>query len=71
MTDHNMKACPLKRRLKRLVFLDHQKGRSSFDDYLRHLYSSEMSFVEMVASFSNITSLGRYVSHIYSFSLCV
>ena len=59
MTDHNMKSCPLKRRLKRLVFLDHQKSGSSFDDYLRHLYSSEMSFVKMVASFSNETSLGR------------
>jgi hypothetical protein len=71
MSDHNIKACPLKRRLKRLVFLHHQKSGSSFDDYLRYLYSSEMSFVEMVASFSNETSLGRYGAHIYTFLLCI
>ena len=59
MVDHDMKSCPLKRRLKRLVFLDHQRRGSSFDEYLRQLYSSEMSFVRMVASFSDKTSLGR------------
>ena len=59
MVDHDMKSCPLKRRLKRLVFLDHQRRGSSFDEYLRQLYSSEMNFVRMVASFSDMTSLGR------------
>jgi hypothetical protein len=59
MVDHDMKSCPLKRRLKRLVFLDHQRRGSSFDEYLRQLYSSEMNFVRMVASFSDKTSLGR------------
>jgi hypothetical protein len=59
MVNHDMKSCPLKRRLKRLVFLDHQKRGSTFDEYLRQLYSSEMSFVRMVASFADKTSLGR------------
>jgi hypothetical protein len=59
MLDHDMKACPLKRRLKRLVFMDHQKSGVNFDEYLRRLYSSEMSFVRMVASFSDRVSLGR------------
>lgn len=59
MKEHDMKKCPLKRRLKRLVFLYHQKDGKKFDDYLRTLYSSEMSFVRMVASFSDQTSLGR------------
>lgn len=59
MTSHDMKACPLKRRLKRLVFLDHQKRGNNFEEYLRQLYSSEMSFVRMVASFVDKTTLGR------------
>ena len=59
MESHDMKSCPLKRRLKRLVFLDHQKRGNDFSDYLRNLYTSEMSFVRMVASFSDKTSLGR------------
>jgi hypothetical protein len=59
MTAHDMKSCPLKRRLKRLVFLDHQKRGNDFEEYLRHLYSSEVSFVHMVASFADKTSLGR------------
>ena len=59
MTSHDMKACPLKRRLKRLVFLDHQKRGNNFEEYLRQLYSSEMSFVRMVASFVDRTTLGR------------
>ena len=61
MTTHDIKSCPLKRRLKRLVFLDYQKRGGNFDVYLRQLYSSEMSFLRMVASFSAQTSLGRYV----------
>jgi hypothetical protein len=60
MTDHDIKNCPLKRRLKRLIFLDHQKrSRSTFDNYLRQLYCSEMSFITLVASFSDRVSLGR------------
>jgi hypothetical protein len=59
MEEHNMMSCPLKRRLKRLVFLDHQRQSKNFDRYLRELYSSEMSFVRMVASFSDEVSLGR------------
>jgi hypothetical protein len=59
MESHDMKSCPLKRRLKRLVFLDHQRHGNDFGEYLRNLYSSEMSFVRMVASFSDKTSLGR------------
>jgi hypothetical protein len=59
MSSHDMKSCPLKRRLKRLLFLDHQRRGNDFEEYLRELYSSEMSFVCMVASFSDKTSLGR------------
>ena len=59
MKDHDWKACPLKKRLKRLIFLDHARKSIPFELYLRQLYSSEMSFVRMVASFSNKTSLGR------------
>ena len=59
MKAHDMKSCPYKRRLKRLVFLDHQKRGINFEEYLRRLYSSEVSFVSMVASFSDRTSLGR------------
>ena len=61
MVKHVMVKCPLKRRLKRLMFLDHDRKGSSFDDYLRKLYSSELSFVTMVASYSKDTMLGRYV----------
>ena len=59
MTAHDIRSCPLKRRLKRLVFLDHKKRGNSFEDYLRKLYSSELTFVSMVASFADKTSLGR------------
>jgi len=59
MTAHEQTACPLQRRLKRLVFHDHKKRGIDFEEYLRQLYSSEMSFVRMVASFSDMTSLGR------------
>ena len=59
MKDHDLKSCPFKRRLKRLVFLDRQKLGIDFELYLRQLYSSEMSFLRMVASFSDKTSLGR------------
>jgi len=59
MKEHDMISCPLKRRLKRLLFLDRQKQGLEFDDYLCQLYSGEMSFVRMVASFSGQTSLGR------------
>ena len=59
MKDHDIKSCPLNRRLKRLVFLHHAKSARSFEEYLRHLYSSEMSFVSMVASFSDKALLGR------------
>jgi hypothetical protein len=61
MKDHDITKCPLKRRLKRLVFLDYRKKGVAFDAYLRALYSSEMAFVRMVASFSDQTTLGRYV----------
>ena len=59
MKSHDMKSCPLKRRLKRLLFLDYQKRDKDFEKYLRQLYSSETSFLRMVASFSDKTSLGR------------
>jgi hypothetical protein len=59
MTSHDIKSCPLKRRLKRLLFLDHSKRGNDFEEYLRQLYSCELSFVRMVASFSDQTSLGR------------
>jgi hypothetical protein len=61
MTKHDMLACPLKRRLKRLLFLDHERKGNSFEEYMRQLYSSELSFVSFVASYSHDTSLGRYV----------
>jgi hypothetical protein len=59
MTDHDIKSCPLQRRLKRLVFLHHAKSAKNFEEYLRHLYSSEVSFASMVASFADKASLGR------------
>ena len=59
MTKHDMVACPYKRRLKRLLFLDHDRKGNSFEEYLRQLYSSELSFVSFVASYSHDTSLGR------------
>ena len=63
MTKHDMKACPYKRRLKRLMFLDHERKGNAFEEYLRNLYSSESAFVSFVASYSDKTSLGRYVLH--------
>ncbi len=56
---HNIKECPLKRRLKRLMFLDREKKQGIFEDYLRSLYASELSFLDMVASFSDRVTLGQ------------
>lgn len=59
MIQHDMLACPYKRRLRRLLFLDHDRKGNDFEDYLRQLYCSELSFVSFVASYSHDTSLGR------------
>jgi len=65
MTNHDMKACPYKRRLKRLMFLDHERKGNAFDEYLRRIYCSELTFVSFVASYWKDTSLGRYVYVLY------
>ena len=55
---HNIKECPLHRRLRRLLFSDRSQTRLSFDDYLRRLYVNEMTFLRMVAGFSDKVLLG-------------
>jgi hypothetical protein len=59
MKDHDIKSCPLKKRLRRLIFIDRSRKDCSYEQYLRQLYSSQMTFVQMVASFSKETTLGR------------
>lgn len=59
MKKHDVLNCPLRRRLKRLLFLDRERKQVGFEDYLRKLYASELSFVSTVASYSNETTLGR------------
>jgi hypothetical protein len=61
MLSHDMTACPLKRRLRRLLFSDRERKGIGFQVYLRDLYSSELTFVTFLASFSRDTLLGRYV----------
>ena len=59
MVDHHPTNCPLQRRLKRLLFLDRNRKGTNFEEYLRQLYSSEQTFVDVVASYSGDTLLGR------------
>lgn len=60
MVKHDIRSCPLKKRLKRLFFLDRdRKGMSCFETYIRQLYVSELSFVSTVSSYSSDTMLGR------------
>lgn len=56
---HKIKECPLQRRLKRLLLLDRERQSISFEEYLRKLYADEMSFLSMVASYSDKVELGR------------
>lgn len=61
MVLHDMFKCPLKKKLKRLLFLDRERKGMEYEKYLRQLYASELSFVSTVASYSHDTMLGRYV----------
>ena len=57
---HPFKECPLKSRLKRLVVADFaSSGLTSFEEYLRKLYASDMSFLTMLTKFSKDVVLGR------------
>ena len=58
---HKMKDCPLRRRLKRLLFVDREKRNIQFEDYLRLIYADEITFLKVVSSFSEQVTLGRYV----------
>ena len=59
MEKHDIKECPFRRRLRGMLFLDRRRTNQPFDLYLKSLYTDEMSFLSMVASFSARTSLGR------------
>ena len=59
MEKHDILQCPLKRRLKRLLFLDHDRIGGDFEMYLRKVYASGLTFVETVAAYSKDTLLGR------------
>jgi hypothetical protein len=61
MTHHDYRQCPLKKRLKRLFFLDRARRevRVDFEAYLLKLYASETTFVSVISSYSNDTTLGR------------
>ena len=59
MVKHDMRMCPLKRRLKRLLFLDRDRKGLPFEQYIRQIYASEESFVSTVAFYSKDTMLGR------------
>jgi superfamily II DNA helicase RecQ len=61
MKTHDIRECPLKRRLKRLVFLDRARKSKTFDAYLRCVYADELSFLTMVSTYSNKVTLGGYV----------
>mmetsp|Transcript_88988 Transcript_88988/g.174139 ORF Transcript_88988/g.174139 Transcript_88988/m.174139 type:complete len:94 (-) Transcript_88988:57-338(-) len=57
---HHFKECPLESRLKRLVVADFDRsGLPSFEEYLRKLYASDMSFLTMLTQFSKDVVLGR------------
>lgn len=56
---HDIRKCPLKRRLKRLLFLDKEKRQGSFECYLRNLYADDLSLTKMIASFSDKIKFGR------------
>jgi superfamily II DNA helicase RecQ len=59
MEKHCIKECPFRRRLRGMLFLDRRRTGRPFDLYLKDLYTDEMSFLSMVASFSGRTKLGR------------
>jgi hypothetical protein len=69
---HTMKDCPMRRRLKRLLFVDRERRKVQFEQYIRLIYTDEMSFLRVVSSFSGQVTLGRYVpfslSYDYTFS---
>lgn len=60
---HDMKSCPLHRRLKRLVQVDYQKHKPlSFGDYLQRLYATDLTFQKMLSTYSHLINVGRYVA---------
>ncbi|KAG9285932.1 hypothetical protein G9A89_021678 [Geosiphon pyriformis] len=56
---HTMKDCPLRRRLRRLLFADRETRKMAFEPYLRLLYTDEMTFLHVVSTFSDRAMLGR------------
>lgn len=54
---HDIKQCPLQRRLKRILFLDMERQTGSFEDHLRKTYVDEMSFLAMIARFHEKVSV--------------
>lgn len=56
---HTMKDCPLRRRLRRLLFADRARRKNQFEPYLRLIYTDEMTFLNIVSTFSDGANLGR------------
>ena len=56
---HTMKDCPLRRRLRRLLFADRARRKIQFEPYLRLIYTDEMTFLNIVSTFSDGANLGR------------
>lgn len=55
-TNHDVKTCPLKRRLRRMVFDRANSSKTKFLTFLNTIYSDEASFYKFVASLEPVSA---------------
>lgn len=60
MRSHPIKECPLRRRLRRLVFDTFAVTKvDTFEDFLRGLYATELTFMTMISRYSDKVKMGK------------